>query len=218
MTQVLVFISENYIWFIVGIVLILLAVIGYYAEKTNFGQTKNKKDNILEENLNIKNMKLNDVINDNANINNLNTQINQEQLPSNLENEQIDVIDSELQDYLIPENLTSLNNDLTDSSNTLNQEPDSLTENSGDVLNVQQVDTDNKNSLLVEENFNKFSEEFNLILPEKEIINNDLLSDIEDLELGQTQKIDIVSVPDLDDIELPKIKTLVEEEQDIWKF
>jgi len=217
MEQVLIYISENYIWFIIGIIIIFLAVIGYYADKTNFGQKKNIKNN-EEKTLDLENMKLNDALNNNASVNNSNTQINQDQSNQNLENDQTGIIDSELDGYLIPENLTSSNTDLTNSSNESNKESESLNENLGNTLNVQQEDTNNTDSLLVDENFNKFSEEFNLILPEKEIINNDLLSDIEDLELGQTQKIDIVSVPDLDDIELPKIKPLVEEEQDIWKF
>ncbi len=34
------FIEENYIWIIVGGVLILMAIIGYFAEKTNFGRSK----------------------------------------------------------------------------------------------------------------------------------------------------------------------------------
>lgn len=41
------FILDNYIWFIVGGIIILMAVIGYFAEKTDFG--RNKKTEIKEE-------------------------------------------------------------------------------------------------------------------------------------------------------------------------
>lgn len=38
------FITENYIWFIVGGIIIVMAIIGYIAEKTDFG--KKEKENI----------------------------------------------------------------------------------------------------------------------------------------------------------------------------
>ncbi len=38
------FVIENYIWFILGGVVILMTVIGYFAEKTEFGKTTNKKE------------------------------------------------------------------------------------------------------------------------------------------------------------------------------
>ena len=34
------FVTENYLWFIVGGIVILMIVIGYFAEKTNFGRNK----------------------------------------------------------------------------------------------------------------------------------------------------------------------------------
>ena len=44
MTKILEYITLNYTWFLGGAILILLAIIGYYADKTNFGQGKPKKD------------------------------------------------------------------------------------------------------------------------------------------------------------------------------
>jgi predicted negative regulator of RcsB-dependent stress response len=41
MNQILDYIVQNSAWFIGGVILIVLAVIGYYADKTNFGQGKN---------------------------------------------------------------------------------------------------------------------------------------------------------------------------------
>ena len=51
MTQVLEYITQNYTLFLFGAIVILLAVIGYYAEKTNFGQGKTEKTK-SEENKN----------------------------------------------------------------------------------------------------------------------------------------------------------------------
>ena len=45
------------------------------------------------------------------------------------------------------------------------------------------------------------------ILPKKELITSDLLNDIDDLELDKTQKLNLNDIPNLDDIELPKIKS-----------
>ena len=66
--------------------------------------------------------------------------------------------------------------------------------------------------------FEKFDKEFNEILPEKEIINDDLLDEIDNLSLDKTQKIQLTDIPDLDDVELPKIKSLETVDEDIWKF
>ena len=37
------FIVDNLVWFIVGGVIVLMTIIGYFAEKTNFGNKKNKE-------------------------------------------------------------------------------------------------------------------------------------------------------------------------------
>ena len=37
------FVIENYIWFLVGGVVILMTIVGYFAEKTEFGKKTNKK-------------------------------------------------------------------------------------------------------------------------------------------------------------------------------
>ena len=38
------FIMDNYIWFIVGGIVILMAVIGYFADKSGFGRKKNNEE------------------------------------------------------------------------------------------------------------------------------------------------------------------------------
>ena len=42
MKDILEYIMANYTWFLGGAIIILLAIIGSYADKTNFGQGKEK--------------------------------------------------------------------------------------------------------------------------------------------------------------------------------
>lgn len=46
------FVINNYLWFIIGAVVLLMIIIGYFAEKTNFGKiplNANKKEKVAEE-------------------------------------------------------------------------------------------------------------------------------------------------------------------------
>lgn len=56
MESVLEYITLNYTWFLVGLIIILLAIIGYYADKTNFGQGKTEEED--EKNQNLENIKI----------------------------------------------------------------------------------------------------------------------------------------------------------------
>ena len=55
------------------------------------------------------------------------------------------------------------------------------------------------------------------LLPRKDVIDDDLLNDINNLSLDKTQKYNFGDIPDLDDVDLPEIKK-TDEEEDIWKF
>ena len=68
-----------------------------------------------------------------------------------------------------------------------------------------------------EEEFKKLSKVFEEVLPERDIMSDDLLSDIENMSLDKTQKIKISDIPDLDDVDLPKIKKMDTYDEDIWK-
>ena len=63
------FIVDNYVWFIVGGVIILMAVIGYIADKTDFGRNVNKEKPKKEKKVKKKNKKINDENIDNSNNN-----------------------------------------------------------------------------------------------------------------------------------------------------
>lgn len=65
--------------------------------------------------------------------------------------------------------------------------------------------------------YNSLNKEVSSVLSKKDLIDDDLLSDIEHLSLDKTQRYNFGDIPDLDDVELPKIKK-EEEPEDIWKF
>ena len=69
-----------------------------------------------------------------------------------------------------------------------------------------------------EEKYAKFDKAFDALLPKKGFDDGDLLDEIESISLDRTQKIDITEIPDLDDVDLPKIKSLDPVDEDIWKF
>ena len=51
MNSIVEFITNNYVWFIVLSIIVIMAVIGYIAEQNDFGRAKEKnKKNILKEN------------------------------------------------------------------------------------------------------------------------------------------------------------------------
>lgn len=216
--QILEYILANYTWFLFGIVLILLAIIGYYADKTNFGKDKkakpneNKQDN-SEAAIN-GNIESPDKVIDKQTDTIANSNVSTESLVIESQNDdnieytnnigdtnQIDAkIENNTNENIGPQNIELIPDELPSQKNEVKEaEPE-------DMLQIN------------EEKFNMFSEEFESLLPKKNIISTDLLSDIDDLELDKTQKIDLSSVPDLDDIDLPKIMELTPENEDIWKF
>jgi len=237
MTKIVEYIMLNYTWFLIGAIIILLAIIGSYADKTNFGQGKDarktdKNDLELEKEEEIKQEdttkeSMEDIIPDNMSEENEALSIETNELNKiSEENNNDDVsitetnndIGSETPEYIAPISSEELNNiENEDSSEKI----DNINKNV--ELNAQTVLTDSNESETektndFEENFNKFDEEFNTLLPKKDIIDDDLLDDIDNLSLDKTQKFNLSNIPDLDDVELPKIKNLKTEDENIWKF
>jgi len=245
MKQVLEYIVQNYTLFLAGAVLILLAVIGYYADKTNFGQGKNpnnKEKNNSDELKNIEKIETTGIAdrsidNQKQSINDVPVEVPQDSIDDSMK------VEEKVQKTKESSNIESMNDaTLIESQNigTSNESNDvGLLQNNsiGQVnlddtvdliknkkindiskLNNIKLETKQSSVLLNEEAFNKFNDEFNSILPKKELINTDLLSDIDDLELDKTQKLNLNDIPDLANIELPKIKQLASEDEDIWKF
>ncbi len=174
MTEILEYITANYTWIIGGTIIILLAIIGRYADKTNFGQGKKKNSETTNK------------------VEPPKEEIKKE-TDENVETNGEDVKEENILDDSVNELKDTYKNEETkveDDINPSNEEP----------------------------KFNSFDEEFNQIIPEKEVIDGDLLDEIENLSLDKTQKVSVNDIPDLDNLELPKIKDFKSNDDDIWKF
>lgn len=247
MTQVLEYIMQYYTWFLGGAILILLAIIGYYADKTNFGQGKNPKNDENNKDVNstlkeeIKEESLEkveelDVVQNDRLTDSVILEENEQKQNSIPNENELTPLEYNVEDVNLTQNYTNVSLEEIDIEKEINVDEQNSVKNETDEKNIVDASTivpeviddnssliseiteEEQNNLLSDEEFDKFSQEFNLVLPKKELIDTDLLSDIEDFELGKTQKLDLNDIPDLDDIELPKIKQLDPKEQDIWKF
>lgn len=231
MTQVLEYITQNYTLFLFGAIIILLAVIGYYAEKSNFGQGKadrTKDEKNTKNEIELKNTDLMDVINNDVETNTKNSV--QDNTESNIENtiqveSNITSTPDSNQNLLDDKEIGVEKNSLQHSENeemvnpiidAIHKELNLVSNNT--IFNAEEIKKKETKNQKREEAFNKFSDEFDALLPKKEIIDDDLLSEIDDLELGKTQKFNLKDFKGFDNINLPRISDTVTEEQDIWKF
>ena len=178
MIQMLEYITQNYTFLLGVLVLILLAIIGYYADKTNFGQGKNKESEVENQSKQHEEIGNSD-----------------QKIMELIEKKEPEIYQQGIQEEKRQEE---------------NYEPQQLKE----IVDVQTKKTE----IIEEQIKNKELEEIDMLLPKKELINSDLLNEIDGMELNSLKKKATIDVPNLDDISLPKIKNLVESEQDIWKF
>ena len=191
MKEIIEYIMVNYTWFLGGLIIILLAIIGYYAEKTNFGQPKTNKQK--SENINVDNKLEGKLLSD---------LVNGEQPIQNESNNQI--LETQQNIGNVDQNLESLYEQQNDSVEEVK------TESETKILEDQNLDKDNK--------FEDFDKEFNEVLPEKSLLDEELLNDIDNLTFDKPQKINVDVDQNFDDVELPKIKTFEPETNDVWKF
>ena len=190
MKTFLEYIMLNYTWFLGGTIIILLAIIGSYADKTNFGQGKTKEDESekLRE-LQLEKLKLQQQLD----------QAQKSQKESNVvhkkENQVVSRVDNKVEE--ITEEVIEI--------------PES--KKGGKTTKKEESTLES-----YEEKYAKFDKAFDALLPKKGFDDGDLLDEIESISLDKTQKIDITEIPDLDDVDLPKIKSLDPVDEDIWKF
>lgn len=270
MQSVLEYISANYTWYLGGAIIVLLAVIGSYADKTNFGQGKekgqtdnNKKQNDITEKLEGK--LLNEVVGQKKVIADkpVNNQYNYNQnvMDNNINNIELTnngVIQNDLEIKSNTESENNMNNTQEFNSNAKGNESKTIekmdnVENGNEVINTELVqDTDlmkansleNNNADVViasdnddlaklqendvfsieskNDNFQEFDKEFSSIIPQKDILNESFLDEIDNLSLDKTQKFefnkDTNKMDTFDDIELPQMKSLDKSKNDLWKF
>ena len=232
MTSIVEYITQNYFLILFFAVLILLAVIGYFAEKANNSQRETNKEEInnqsdkQNEQRNIEG-KIFDSYTDKlvkAEELNKNESIEKNSQGIDKTNSNVSVQMVENKDnsnkYEVrfdpqtgePLNNQEENQNIDKKNSDLNEEQTSNYE-----IIANEIQPEEQKETSESESFDQFNLEIESLLPKKEIIDTDLLSDIDSLELDKTQKIDLSGVPDLDNIDLPKIKQMTEEE-DIWKF
>lgn len=221
------YILANYTWLLIATILTLLAIIGYFAEKTNFGQ--GKQDNNLDEE-NKEDKAITQKIEDEENKQMLSSDMQQ---PNNLENNSViddsgaitpnpienpDLsTDQNVEVKQNVENTDKINND--NDSNAVVSSINNLDSNINEEVNNSTITVpENDSSILDDKQFDKFEKEFDSVLPKKKVIDSDLLEDIDELSLDKTQKFKLTEIPDLDDVDLPKIKDLKNTDTDIWKF
>ena len=292
MNAILEYILANYTWILFVLIIILLAIIGWYADKTNFGQGKKNNDeseDLTKKTLNeamaeMKDKRLMDGVNElkddtlvlesndsvNNEINNpeenVQPSVDQNNQPTvvinnaivqpiqsldqfqtvqpldinnNLQSAQIehpvnDNTQGAIQMNFDPitgepihhnqKNVVDTFNNIdvaTSGSQIVDQENNNLTNEANEqpiekvTENITNVEEEKQPEIVFDENFEK---KFNEIIPEKEIIDEGLLEDIENLTLDKTQKIDLSEIPDLDDVDLPRIKQMKTNDEGVWKF
>lgn len=223
MAEVIGYIVSNYTWILIGSILILLAFIGKYADETNFGQGKAEIESPKEK-IALETTGLEDYVNSFCNKNNNNKNDFSENLNKN--DNSLEEKENLNEEELISDGSTDLNNSVDTSveiqKNDM-EEPETEKLETNDNSDTSNYDNskekahENQRLNNFEEEFEKFDEEFDLVLPKKEIINDGLLDDIENLSLDSPKSNIYESIPELDDVELPKIKKM-ETEDDPWKF
>lgn len=226
--QIVEYIMQNYMWFLAIAVVILLAIIGYYADKTNFGQGNNKNNDDENKEMDVSRLGINDMAKElditkdkKSSDSNL---LESTKISSKTKNDATGIINLEL-----PSTLNNSSVELTPESSKevhINQDNSKKTEIAtviGEKINMPvksliKDENEEASEKLKEEEFKKFDLEFNSVLPQAELISDDLLNEINDLELGKTKKLDLSDLTKFDKIELPKINSSVKNEQDIWRF
>jgi len=217
------FITENYIWFIVGAVILLMTLIGYVAERTDFGHRKveeladkksKKAERLKKDKEKLKNssLKLNDVVYENGK-----DKKEEPIIEENLETQEVSPIMDEIPDTLeeiIPQEGNTIEESKVEdvSSNVENNDNTELTENSfADSLtgplpeNLQPME-ENLNAPLPEMKIPSFGsevEENNEELPASENFGNEEIANV----LETTDTINEVSNTE----DTPKVEDFVEE-------
>lgn len=219
------FLSENYIWIIIVAVIIVMTVIGYIADKTEFGEKKQKKHNKkqnehveenIEENKPEENV-LVSTINEADEIDNLDKASNEEilsdfEMPvdsndsySNFEDNLESNYNEEIsEDYIQPQETYQEDNN----ESIMNENP--IDSNMNDEAVEEQLPEETIESVDEEENKSDMFEEENQNETEESILEENQFEE-------QPQE-------NSEEFELPNIETLnqeikdVEEDEDVWKF
>ena len=198
------FIMDNYVWFIVIGVIVLMGIIGYFADKTDFGRkTKEEKSDKVEKvdkkkNKKEKNKKVTKIEIDAKGIDELSKDVANKK---NKKSEVNDIIDNVNLEQPLEQPLTDVQDmPLPTANETVDQSLFApLSDQPSEVID----NTVNNETVVSEENTN----DINTI---NEVVNDEPESQPEDLK-----NIEPATLPDIED---KKKDEKVAEEEDIWKF
>lgn len=185
MSDVIQYLINNYIWILSIIIIILLAIIGYFADKIKLGQTTTEKTTTKEK---LKNERMSDL---------LTTESKEEKVEDALE--EFQQVNEEISDPTIEKLETNNTVEIIDSKDdeVIEEKAETLNEKKSEEIDIDEV--------------------FNEVIPVKSLMDTDFITDIENLTIDSKRN-KTTEIPDLDDIELPKIESLSSEQEDIWRF
>ena len=194
MTDITSFVTDNLVWILVGIVVILLAIIGRYADKTNFGEgkkivkvkKKKGKRDIIEE---------------------LEVQSKEEPIQ-----EQKDVKE---ENDIIAEMQNNTRDNFNPDANEEQKETEELKLDENVVESEEIKEEKKKESEEMSSDEFMKSDDLDILLPKKDIVTGDFLQEVEDMNLDFKKKDLFSDIPDLDDVDLPTIKKK-KTKTDIW--
>ena len=242
MDTIVNFAVSNSAWFLVGAIIILLAIIGSYADKTNFGLGKKKeeeKDNkdldktklvdekkkempkpiekpkidkpnapIEKKAVAIKEVKTRDNKNDSVEENNSDLRVKKNTTSENLKSEKTsDVQESSLK--LTDDEIKEIRKIIENKNKQLSE--------SVKKIEISEIKTQKRQEKL-NKSFEELDKEFEELLPQKSVMDDDLMSEVDSLSFDKTQKIPLDDILNLDDLELPKLKKMDSIDEDIWKI
>ena len=206
------FVMSYYVWFLAGAILILLAIIGAYADKTNFGQGKKEENKSTDDQIDLKNIKLSDAVG-NKNIKD-DTKTDNVNMDNNKIDKNISVSENNNNNISMPnaEDLSNKKIDVVKESNNVS------TNNSAEIFKPNEDNITSK-SLNLDEKLSKLDSAINDMLPEKELIDTSILDDVSDMDVGLDDKKLFESKDDfnLGDLKLPEIKKPKKQPKNVWK-
>lgn len=226
-TEILNFINDNYLKLIIGLVLILMAIIGYYAEKTNFGN-KLKKDEKKESEkpISIENIGLNDFVDNNSMVSkeNVNVDLPQNQGYNNEINSQLPNLENNETVIQPIDNVKLENANLADNKSPiqLNVEPtvennSNMISNQNEVPAIQQELNNNPNTYQensnIDNNLNVYQEisSFNNNNSSETIVSEEnpkkSLEDEFKEVIPEEEKIDNNLIVDINNMKIDPLKT-----------
>ena len=185
MTNIISMITDNLVWILVGIVVILLAIIGRYADQTNFGEGKK----VIKVK---KKSSKRDIIDKLAVEEKEEEQIEEKKPVEKAEVDIIEEMQNNTRDNFNPDAENDSKND------------DNILEQTAIKTEAEKEEKKKESEEMSLDEFMK-SDDLDILLPKKDIVTGDFLQEVEDINLDFKKKNSLSDIPDLDDVELPSI-------------